>query len=50
MSPGKRACVSGLYLEQLERLKTLQQFRVLMCEEFEEQKSYALKNISELNN
>ena len=43
MSPGKRTRASGLYLEQLERLKMLQQSGVLMCEEFEEQKCYALK-------
>ena len=49
MSPGKRARVSGLYLEQLERLKTLQQSGVLTPEEFEEQKSFALNNIRELN-
>ena len=49
MSPGKRARVSGLYLEQLERLKTLEQSGVLTSQEFEEQKSFALKNIRELN-
>ena len=50
VSSGKRAHVSGLYLEQLERLKALQQVGVLTAEEFEEQKAYALKNIRELNN
>ena len=49
MSPGKRARVSGQYLEQLERLKTLQSSGVLTDEEFEEQKAYALKNIRQLN-
>lgn len=49
VSPGKRARVSGLYLEQLERLRALQQSGVLTSEEFEEQKAYALKNIRELN-
>ena len=49
VSPGKRARVSGLYLEQLERLRALQQSGVLTPEEFEEQKAYALKNIRELN-
>ena len=43
------ACVSWLYLEQLERLKALQQAGILTSEEFEEQKAYALKNIRELN-
>ena len=49
VSPGKRARVSGLYLEQLERLRALQQSGVLTPEEFEEQKAYALKNVRELN-
>lgn len=49
MSPGKRARVSGQYLEQLEKLKTLQSSGVLTDEEFEEQKAYALKNIRQLN-
>ena len=49
MSPGKRARVSGQYLEQLERLKNLQQSRVLSIEEFEEQKKFALDNIRKLN-
>ena len=41
MSPGKRARVSGQYLEQLERLKILEQSGVLTPDEYEEQKSYA---------
>ena len=49
VSPGKHALVSGLYLEQLERLRVLQQSVVLTPEEFEEQKAYVLKNIRELN-
>jgi uncharacterized protein YfkK (UPF0435 family) len=36
-------------LEQLERLRALQQSGVLTPEEFEEQKTYALKNIHDLN-
>ena len=43
------ARVSGLYLEQLERLRALKQSGVLTSEEFEEQKAYTLKNIRELN-
>ena len=49
MSPGKRARVSGQYLDQLEKLKTLHSSGVLTNEEFEEQKEYALKNIRQLN-
>ena len=47
LSPGKRARVSSIYLEQLEKLKTL---GVLTPNEFEEQKRFALRNIRELNN
>lgn len=49
MSPGKRVRVSRQYLEQLERLKTLQSMGVLTDEEFQEQKTYALQNIRQLN-
>ena len=49
VSPGKHASVSGLYLEQLERLRALQQSEVLTSEEFEEQNAYTLKNLRELN-
>ena len=49
MSPGKRARVSGQYLEHLEKLKNLHQSGVLSVEEFEEQKKFALDNIRKLN-
>ena len=49
VSPGKHAHVSGLYLEQLKRLRALQQSGVLTFEQFEEQKAYTLKNIRKLN-
>ena len=49
MSPAKRARVSGQYLDHLEKLKHLQESGVLSNEEFEEQKSFALKNIRQLN-
>ena len=50
MSPAKRAHVSGQYLEHLEKLKNLHESGVLNDEEFKEQKSFALKNIRQLNN
>ena len=49
MSPGKRARVSGQYLEHLEKLKNLHQSGVLSIEEFEEQKKFALDNIRKIN-
>ena len=49
LSPGKRARVSGQYLEHLEKLRHLHELGVLSSDEFEEQKSFALKNIRELN-
>ena len=48
MSPGKRAHVSGQYLEQLERFKGLHQSGVLSLDEFGEQKKFPLNNIREL--
>ena len=48
MSPGKRARVSGQYLEHLERLKNLHE-AVLSGDEFDEQKRFALENIRKLN-
>ena len=50
MSPGKRAHVSGQYLDHLEKLKKLQDSGVLSTSEFEEQKEFALTNIKQLNN
>ncbi len=49
VSPGKKARISGQYLEHLERLKSLQESGVLTSAEFSEQKEYALKNIRKLN-
>ena len=49
LSPGKRARVSGQYLEHLEKLSHLYELGVLSSDEFEEQKSFALNNIRELN-
>ena len=49
LSPGKRARVSGQYLEHLEKLKSLHQSGVLTTEEFNEQKKFALNNIRKLN-
>ena len=49
LSPGKRARVSGQYLEHLERLKSLYESEVLTTEEFSEQKKFALNNIRKLN-
>ena len=49
LSPGKRARVSGQYLEHLERLKSLHESGVLTTEEFGEQKEFALNNIRKLN-
>ena len=49
LSPGKRARVSGQYLEHLERLQVLKESGVLSDEEFKEQKAYALNNIRDLN-
>lgn len=49
MSPGKRARVSGQYLEHLEKLKNLHESGVLSAEEFDEQKRFALDNIRKLN-
>jgi hypothetical protein len=49
MSPGKRAQVSGQYLEHLEKLKKLQDSGVLSTFEFEEQKKFMLTNIKKLN-
>lgn len=49
VSPGKRAHVSGQYLEQLEKFKKLRGSEVLSAEEFEEQKKFALDNIRKLN-
>ena len=49
MSPGKRARVSGQYLEQLERLKDLHQSGVLSLDEFEEQKKFALESKANRN-
>ncbi len=46
LSPGKRARVSSIYLEQLEKLKTLEQSGVLTPNEFEEQKRFALRNMN----
>ena len=47
LSPAKRAHVSGQYLEQLAKLKNLQELGVLSLEEFNEQKEFAL-NIRKL--
>ena len=49
ISPGKKARISGQYLEHLERLNSLHQSGVLTSEEFTEQKEFALKNIRKLN-
>lgn len=49
MSPAKRARECGQYLDYLEKLKNLRESGVLSCEEFEEQKAFALKNIRQLN-
>ena len=49
LSPGKRARVSGQYLEHLEKLRHLHDLGVLSDSEFEEQKSFALKNLRQLN-
>ena len=49
LSPGKKARVSGKYLEHLERLKTLRESGVLTNEEFDEQKKFALNSIRRLN-
>ena len=49
LSPGKRARVSGQYLEHLERLKSLRESGVLTAEEFGEQKKFTLNNIRKLN-
>ena len=49
MSPGKRARVSGQYLEHLEKIKQLHESGVLCKDEFQEQKQYALNNIKGLN-
>lgn len=49
MSPGKRAQISGQYLEHLEKLQALKASGVLNDKEFEEQKTYALNNIRHLN-
>ena len=49
LSPGKKAWVSGQYLEHLERLKTLRESGVLTNEEFDEQKKFALNSIRRLN-
>ena len=49
VSPAKRARVSGQYLGHLEKLKNIHESGVLSCEEFEEQKAFALKNIRQLN-
>ena len=49
LSPGKRARVSGQYLEHLEWLKSLHKSGVLTAEEFGEQKMFALNNIRKLN-
>ena len=49
LSPGRRARVSGQYIEHLERLKALKESGVLSDEEFKEQKTYALNNIRDLN-
>ena len=49
LSPGKRARVSGQYLEHLEKLRHLHELGVMSSDEFEEQKSFALNNIRELN-
>lgn len=50
MSPGKRARVSGQYLEHLEKINKLHESGVLSKAEFDEQKEFALQNIKELNN
>ena len=44
MSPGKRARISGQYLEHLEKLKNLHQSGFLSIEEFGEQKKFALES------
>ena len=49
MSPGKRAQVSGQYLEQLEKLLKLQESGALTASEFEEQKEITLANLKQLN-
>lgn len=49
LSPGKRARVSGQYLEHLEKVRHLHDLGVLSTAEFEEQKSFALNNIRQLN-
>ena len=49
LSPGKRARVSGQYLEHLEKLRNLHDLGVLSAAEFEKQKTYALNNIRQLN-
>ena len=49
LSPGKRAQVSGQYLEHLEKLRHLHDLGVLSADEFEEQKTFALNNIRQLN-
>ena len=49
LSPGKRAQVSGQYLEHLERLKSLHESGALTAEEFGEQKTFALNNIRKLS-
>ena len=49
LSPGKRARVSGQYLEHLEKLRHLHDLGALSTAEFEKQKSFALNNIQELN-
>lgn len=49
MSPGKRARVSGEYLDHLEKIKKLHESGVLSKSEFQEQKEYALHNIKEIN-
>ena len=47
--PGKRARVSGQYLEHIENLKSLHESGVLTSEDFNEQKKFALNNIRKLN-
>ena len=49
MSHGKRAHVSGTYLDHLDKLKKLLESGVLSQQEFEEQKRFILNNICSLN-
>ena len=49
LSPGKRARLSGQYLEHLEKLRNLHDTGVPSTDEFKEQKSFTLNNLCQLN-